>query len=409
MTTFQNLRQRCRHWVFAFYLVSIFLILLGYGMMNIRHTSGSSWALGDWLINYEGGFVRRGLMGEVVFLVGKILHVPLLYLILFLQLGCYGVILGTLWILLASSEWPLWLVALVVSPATLAFPIVDSQAGFRKEILYFAGLSVLLLMLRRQWQNTWAISLYLSIIVVISTMSHEGLLCFLPYYLAALSIGLRNSRLALKTFIVPAAIGLMTGYIVSRYPGNTDVAARICSSLPESLQAHGSDICSGAIRSLGDNPQNARAKVVLVDHSYAVYRLYAILTALAVLPIIAGSVDLRKDTGSRRGVCSVMAALGISFPGSLILFVYADDWGRWIYIHLFSLSLLLFFLESRRRAYSNERRREPRLPNDPKATLLVWALLGIYATAWNLPHVPTYKFHSGYFGLYRHFKEFRAK
>ena len=36
-----------------------------------------NWALGEWLINYEGGFVRRGLLGQIFQIFdnpGRIIH-----------------------------------------------------------------------------------------------------------------------------------------------------------------------------------------------------------------------------------------------------------------------------------------------------------------------------------------------
>ena len=390
--------------VLGCYLTYIFVALFGYAVMNIRHTSGSSWALGDWLINYSGGFVRRGLLGEIVLLVAKYIHLSPVYLVTFLQLGCYGVILVTVWTLLRTSQWPIWLIALVVSPATLAFPIVDSQAGFRKEIIYFAALAGLLFMFSRGWQRTWLLSLYLSIVILISAMSHEALLCFLPYYLAALTLGLRDFALAIKSFIVPAVIAVIVGYAMSGHPGNATAASKICESVRESVQRPGFDLCSGAISAIGDDRRTARKRVIQTDCSAVVFRLYALLSLLALLPIVIGVVDLWRQSKCRKPVIVVMTAFCLSVPASLILFIYAEDWGRWIYIHIFSLSLLLFFLESQRTV-----RQSSDATYAHKITSLRLVLLALYATTWNLPHVPTYKFHSGYIGLFRHFEEFRAK
>jgi hypothetical protein len=43
-----------------------------------------------------------------------------------------------------------------------------------------------------------------------------------------------------------------------------------------------------------------------------------------------------------------MATSGISFAMSLALFYYATDWGRRIYIYIFSLFLVLLFIDYRR-------------------------------------------------------------
>jgi hypothetical protein len=32
------------------------------------------WTVSDWLINYEGGFVRRGLPGQAAYVIGNLFH-----------------------------------------------------------------------------------------------------------------------------------------------------------------------------------------------------------------------------------------------------------------------------------------------------------------------------------------------
>ena len=56
---------------FTFFSIfnSIFFILLADNFINqiIRGYRKESWMIAEWLINYEGGFVRRGLPGEMIF------------------------------------------------------------------------------------------------------------------------------------------------------------------------------------------------------------------------------------------------------------------------------------------------------------------------------------------------------
>ena len=42
----------------------------------------SSWQYGDWLINYQGGFIRRGLIGELFYSLHSLTKIPLDLIIL---------------------------------------------------------------------------------------------------------------------------------------------------------------------------------------------------------------------------------------------------------------------------------------------------------------------------------------
>ena len=49
------------------FLPIFFSLISIYAILNIFHSSISfDWTFEDWLINYEGGFVRRGLSGEII-------------------------------------------------------------------------------------------------------------------------------------------------------------------------------------------------------------------------------------------------------------------------------------------------------------------------------------------------------
>ena len=49
---------------YLFYI--LILIFFGIFILYSKHNVGNDSSLSDWLINYSGGFVRRGLTGQVV-------------------------------------------------------------------------------------------------------------------------------------------------------------------------------------------------------------------------------------------------------------------------------------------------------------------------------------------------------
>jgi hypothetical protein len=62
---FQSLLDIC--------IAIILLVLLRYGLHLAFHSD--EWCVGDWLINYHAGFVRRGLAGEGILDVAHWLHI----------------------------------------------------------------------------------------------------------------------------------------------------------------------------------------------------------------------------------------------------------------------------------------------------------------------------------------------
>ena len=75
--------------LFYFYCFGLFLELLYWFLLSLNRnnflTSFSDFTMSDWLINYEAGFVRRGLWGQIFYYLYDFLGVNIGYLVYFLS------------------------------------------------------------------------------------------------------------------------------------------------------------------------------------------------------------------------------------------------------------------------------------------------------------------------------------
>ena len=64
---------------FKIYLLVIFIssVLL----LSNKFLHPTDWTTSEWLINYQGGFVRRGFAGEILYQMNNLINVPLRYLV----------------------------------------------------------------------------------------------------------------------------------------------------------------------------------------------------------------------------------------------------------------------------------------------------------------------------------------
>lgn len=386
---------------FFLYLTFIACIDVCYAFMHARIRS--SWSIGDWLINYRAGFVRRGLPGEIVLRVGHNLHLSPIYVVLFLQLFLLAVIFYSVWTLLAHTNWNLWVIVFLISPATLAFHVLDPPAGFRKEEILFAGLGALLvLLLRKPRHDAWLI-LSLSLFGVICALSHEPLVLFMPYLVAALAIGLQSVPRAIKVSTLPIVLTVVACALAARHPGSHQMALQICSSLGNSEPNSLPGICNGAIAYIGRDQAFARSEVIAYSRDYNYGLLYAVLTLFAGIPIVMACRKLWTHANLHRDLFILAAMAIVSSAASIPLFLYGGDWGRWIYIHVFCIFLLLLFIDYRRQLTPATAEPPSTLPASRPMRLAIAVFLIAYATCWTLPHIGTFKPRFGYFGLARYF------
>ncbi len=377
-----------------FAYISVATVL--YALLVLTHMA-REWLLAEWLINYQGGFVRRGLPGQTIYLLAKASHLSPAVWVVLGSLGLYAILLTSLFCLFLRAPCNYWVIALLVSPATLSFQILDVLAGFHKEVVYLAALCLFLILLRTKRLATPGAIAYLSVAIAGMTLSHEPLVCFMPYFLAALLLSGRRLPAACLQCLLPFALGFAIAAVCTLHMGSAATATRICASLgyPYLPDAHADQVCAGgAIGYLSSNAADAWIKVRADIPRYHYLPVYALLTLLSLAPIVAGSLALTRR-GLRREMRVLWYTAAAAFLASLILFVYSVDWGRWIYVHTLSLTILLLYVAGRQPAAAPA----PPLPRWKRRAAAL--LLLLYATTWTLPHFNENTPHYGYISLAR--------
>ena len=377
-----------------------------YGFLNIHIKS--SFALGDWLINYSGGFIRRGLFGAAILSLSRF-HLPALPLTFLVQVLLYIFIWAFLWINARDYRWTLWSLAFWLSPATLSFTVLNPPAGFRKELLLFALLCLVLFLFRRRTAPA-IISVVLAIGLVIMVLCHEALLFFVPYLLMPF---LLTGPVPLKRFLRLASLPLLAGagafLLVYTHPGTAAQEQLVCSAAAAAAGNQKGDLCAGAIAAIGTSAPSEHADLIRTMHRFHYFPLYGITLLLSVLPLVFSLREKWKGSSldpvrARILAGGILASMLLTIP----LFYVALDWGRWIYIHMFcSLVLLLF-------AYSNSTTAQPEQPATPDTLLLprhrfaAAAALFVYATLWTLPYYGEFPARTGYLGLVQYMHAHKA-
>ena len=115
--------------VFILYIFSLFEFQI----------SLTEYVLIENLINYQGGFVRRGLLGNVILKFNYYSGVNHIKIIIFIYLSAYLIFI-ILFYKILKKIWvinPYLFLFISISPSTLFFPLFDFNALFRKEIFFF--------------------------------------------------------------------------------------------------------------------------------------------------------------------------------------------------------------------------------------------------------------------------------
>ena len=326
----------------------IYLILLGIPLNLYKNRFyDNAWTVGEWLISYAGGFVRRGLPGQIIH------HISNLYLISPILLVWVFSILAfiSLSILLLNFCKDSFQKSFLLSQLVILAPISGDYL-IRKDTLLVLlyGLSLLTLKKFNQKKiNNFSCILGVNLFSIIGILSHEaygiwGLSSLMIiFYLLNRDMrkGIRSSILLSILNLFPSIITLTLCWI---FKGNINHALLIHESwqnLRDILPTLGSLNESqplGAIAALGWGTSQIYINSLLSQFNLLIFWHPGmwLLTIYIVLKLYIGKKQDPLHSAKRSIVCLQLIAFG-----PLFLFV---DVGRWIFMWLTSSALLFAFL-----------------------------------------------------------------
>ena len=122
------------------YLFYYLLILLSfsYFFLFIKHQVGNDSTISEWLINYEGGFTKRGLTGQFAIETSRFFGADLRWVIYLFQsfvCTCYFILLYNL---LKKLKCERVIILSIFSPIFILYPVAEIEVLARKEIIVFS-------------------------------------------------------------------------------------------------------------------------------------------------------------------------------------------------------------------------------------------------------------------------------
>lgn len=315
---------------------------------------GATYRVGDWVINYAGGFVRRGLFGELLFAVSPPGQATLLVLAGF-QLACYAVVAAYVIGFLHRTRYAWPAVALACSPAALPFIGWDVEGGWRKEIIGFAAIALLGWARRTSGERPRQVMTAAAVVVFgLAMFSWEASIFAIPAMLFLLRRP--DGRPELRGWASWSILGLgLAGGVASLlFRGDPAIANAICRRVV--AQDLNPDLCAGAVARIGQPLADALEAVAI---RYPLYQWFLVLLPLVLLPVLT-------SPWLRRHWPWFLATVATVVP----LYVIAEDYGRWAHLLLMAPALAIMAGDLREVA--------SRFWNG-------WTTVA-YLTLWGLPH-----------------------
>jgi len=326
---------------FLFYL--LFLFIFGLIFLFDKHNVGNNWTMSEWLINYQGGFTRRGLLGEIAFNLAIFFNLKIRFVVFLLQAIFYSLFLILVYNFLKNIKINLLSRLAIYTPIFLLFPLAETESLVRKEILIFILFIIFLNLASNKFKKKYC-NFYIFFIFPISFLIWEPIIFLFPVIFFILY--LKNyQKYLFKTFLIVSFISLPS-IIIFFFTILTPLSEIGHDKMCESLMVNFKENCGmslSMLKSKSTITQQFTDVIPLYKIEYFIRYIFILFIGFLPLFIISYNSSFTnkkiKLINYFKSFFSLLILLLCLVP---VFFAAMLDWGRVTNI-VYTISVLLFF------------------------------------------------------------------
>ncbi len=319
------------------YLVVLTSLIFQISKFYSFYTEYSAWQYVDWLINYQGGFVRRGLIGEFLFQIHNMINLDLDILVFtfvsFLYLMVSFFLIKTIKYLESSQLNTL----IFLSPGFFLYQIMNSEVIGRKDMLFLLVIAFFVFFEKRL--NNKNLFVLLILLVFFLSLSHSIFLFYSPYlfFLFFLIKSVRKLKVTFAEIIISSTSLFVIFFLIYFNQGDELIVSEICNSVKNFVNSD----CEirGQMFWLGNNAESHISVQYVSFNHFLIYLLSIILVFFFIFIKFYNSKFKINNLSINKFNPALL--LLILFLLTLPVYYLGSDWGRYIYLS-FSGSFFIF-------------------------------------------------------------------
>ena len=310
---------------FKIYIIAIFFssILILYH----KFLYPTDWTTSEWLINYHGGFVRRGLIGELLLLINQFLNLNPRYLVYIFEVILLAFYYYLIIKFIKIKFTPI-LVLIIFSPLSFIYPVAESETLARKETLLFCIYIIFLISLI---SHNLKLSFFVTIILLpIMNLIWEGTFFYIPFFI--LTFISQDKKIEFKKlifFLLSFTPYLFTLYFLFNAKASEEGLLLMCEAIREPCFASMNYLDESLDHNINQLLSSFKIQYLIRHLFIFIICFYAIFSLLN--KVVSKNILLKQYT-----LCVL---------STFVFFIIAYDWGRYLNIlYIFSLLTIIFFI-----------------------------------------------------------------
>ena len=334
------MKQKINNKYILIYL--IILLFLSYFFLYFKHQVGNDSTISEWLINYEGGFTRRGLTGQAMVLLSRFFDLELRWTIFLSQSFFCTFYFILLWHLLKNLKTNKILNLSIFTPIFILYPVAEIEVLARKEIIVFTFFLIYLLIPSKHIFKNYSITLF----SLFSVLVWEPIIFFFPLIFLYLIIENRIEKLNLNflkliSFMAP---GILLSLYMATNPLNAN-EWKVMASVLENEFGESCYMSCGLLKTKSTIIQQFQGNAG--KYSFEVIFRYSLIVLIGFYPI---SLLLKNCTTKSKKLFffqnfkNLLTPICVAISPVILLFAMGYDWGRWVNISYVISAMILFSL-----------------------------------------------------------------
>ena len=372
---------------FLFFI--IFSIIFAVFFLYIKHNVGNDSSVSEWLINYNGGFTRRGLGGEIAIMIANLFDFSLRQSIFFIQSLFHASYLVLVFLYLKNLKVNIIQLFAIYAPLFILYPIAEIEALGRKEIILFLSFLILLFLCDNKNSKKY-INVYCFFILPIVCLIYEQIVLFFPFFAAVIIIqnNLNTFEKSFKYLLIVFFPSILTFVYIFLNPLSYEGRDVMC----DYLQSEFGEACYMSANLLVSNTIYFSTFDAVHNNTNLGHVIrYILIFLICFFPVnlLVYKNKFLKINNFIANNFKLNTLFFLLYSPSILLFIYGYDWGRWIHM-TYSFSILFYIYLFKNSIISNNLKIRNNLwKSIVKKKILVSLIFFIFAFCWNPKTVVT--------------------
>ena len=369
------------------YLLSYILILIFFGIFFLfsKHNVGNDSSLSDWLINFSGGFVRRGIIGEISIFFSNIFSIELRDSIFLFQTIIFSTYYFLVYRFLKDILKRRFFLLAIFSPIFVLHPVAEIEILGRKELFIFL---IFLLYLFFDTEKKIVQIIFKIFLFPLAVLIWEPVIFFITYLIFIDLVIFKIKRIDKKfLFILSSYFFIFLTFLLIYL---NPISADGFNLMKNFLKIKFDESCYMSCYFVGNQSQNSFFELLTENISkikFSFILTYSWIIFIGFLPI---SILLKntKFNDSFTNIIIFSNFKNLFFPfliiflPCLILYLLMYDWARVVHVSYTFVLLTYFWMVKRNIIFINHQVLSKNPLNKISSKIFMLIFL-VYCFGWN--------------------------